>query len=605
MNIERLIECAETEKIWIPEFQRSFVWDKNQIRLLIDSLFHSYTINSILLWEGPAELACRRVGGSIKDIRIPNDDTKEKVIYLLDGQQRTTALMLAFTDKAVFQGSNTKKKTNIDIYLDTAYKGDDPELRWVLDDEQVVDPGNGNQHVFLGELTQNEIFRKFKDRFIKIKHAYQWSRLSTEILGAMDKDANLFVAYMNKINEIQKRVLSCRVYDIEQRGSLEEVLEVFERINTKNTKLSIFDIMVAKTYRKIGDQYFDLRTFLRVLNYEGDVKASYFDNLGDDGLNLDGVKAKLDDGDMLAVITILLKQDFLQTTVLKLKTDELMSNVKVLHDRLHRIITMLSQQFFIEEAELFKYQPMLKFIAGVSAHFGQFDVKKQEFLNKWFWNTLLKNRYPGSQNQRIDRDLKYVKENSLSGALDRMMADNTRNFDSIEKSKLEAPLYFDAYKSASTQQMYRAMLLLLKSKDARDFYNGLIAAKKAPISYSLEEHHIFPDNSVIGKQIKEKYKDHKYNEIINNIANIALLTKETNGGRIRAKKPSQYITTFLSEYEQAGKLEEFYAIMESQFITKSMIKKLEADDFEGFILERTQELVKHINALTRLDGTVA
>ena len=88
LNIESLIKYAENEKIWLPEFQRPFVWDKNQIRLLIDSLYHNYTISSILLWEGGDELARRRVGASIKEIKIP-EEKDENVVYLLDGQQST------------------------------------------------------------------------------------------------------------------------------------------------------------------------------------------------------------------------------------------------------------------------------------------------------------------------------------------------------------------------------------------------------------------------------------------------------------------------------------------------------------------------------------
>lgn len=599
INIERLIEYAENEKLWIPEFQRPFVWDKNQIRLLIDSLFHNYTISSILFWEGAAELARRRIGGSIQEIKIPEDNTTDKVFYLLDGQQRTTALTLAFTDKSVYQGNNTKKKTSIDIYLDTEYTGDETELRWVLGDEKVLDSENGDT-LPLGELSQEEIFRRYKARFVKIKHAYNWSKAQASILPTMGNDANLFVAYNNKVQQIQKDVLYRRVHDIEQHGTLEQVLEVFERLNTKNTRLSIFDIMVAKTYRKIDEKFFDLRTYLSVLNYEGNIKSDYFQNITDDGLDLDGVKPKIDDGDMLAIITILLKQEYLQTSVLKLKTKELIDSVKLVHDRFHQILAMMKQQFFIEDAELFKYQPMLKFLAGFYGRFDTIDLKKQTFLSKWFWNTLLKNRYPGAQNQRIAKDLKHTQENTLKVALEKMMSDTTRNFMDIQNAKPESPAYFDAYKSARSQQIYSAMLLLLKSRNARDFYNGLVPAKNATTQYTLEEHHIFPDNSSIGKLIKKKYSDHRYNDIINNIANIALLTKETNNNRIKAKNPSEYITAFEQEYEQQGKINEFYSILESQFITKEMVEKLKGDDFEGFIYLRTQELLKQINFLCDL-----
>jgi len=599
LNIESLIKYAETEKLWIPRFQRPFFWENNQIRLLIDSLYHNYTISSILLWEGASELSHRRVGGSIREIKIPEENETKKTIYLLDGQQRTTALLLAFTDKAVYSGNRTQKKTIIDIFWDTEYQGDDPELRWILDDEKILDAENGNSHFILGELSPNEIFQKYRARFVKIKHVYNWSEISMKMLQEMNNDAELFVAYNKKVQELQKNILYRRVYDIEQQGSLEQVLEVFERINTKNTRLSIVDIMVAKTYRQIESNIFNLRSYLSLINYEGKVKDKYFENFEDD-TELDAVKAKIDDSNMLAIIAILLKQEFVQTAVLKLKTEELMNNVKIIHDSFHQILAMLKQNFFIEEAELFKYQPMLKFLAGYCGHFKNMDLEKQTFLIRWFWNTLLKNRYPGAQSQRIARDLKLAIEKPLPVALKMMLKDATRNFDSINAATVDNPDYFDAYKSASSQQIYRAMLLLLKSKNARDFYNGLIPAKNAISKYTLEEHHIFPDNSVAGKQIKKKYSDHRLSDIINNIANIALLTKETNNNLIKAKNPSDYILTFEKEYQQQGKLEEFYSILDSQFISRDMVEMLKEDNFDAFIFSRTKELLKQIEKLCEI-----
>jgi len=79
-----------------------------------------------------------------------------------------------------------------------------------------------------------------------------------------------------------------------------------------------------------------------------------------------------------------------------------------------------------------------------------------------------------------------------------------------------------------------------------------------------------------------------------------LLTKETNNNRIKAKNPSEYIEAFETEYTRQGKLEEFYLILESQFITKDMVDKLKVDDFEGFIHLRTQELLSQINLLCDL-----
>ena len=592
LTVERLIQYAETEQIWLPEFQRAFVWDSNQIRLLIDSLFHDYTISSILIWDGTDELARRRVGGSIREIKIPDLESSKNIIYLLDGQQRTTTLTLAFTEKPIYAGNNVKKKEVINLFWDSDYIGDDPERRWLFDDEPIFSEDNAGNEVPLCDMKQEEIFRTYGARFIRLKHAYKWNTESQNVLIEMEHNAELFIKYMNGINKIQKDILFRKVYDIEQKGSLENVLEVFERINTKNTKLTIYDIMVAKTYRKVGTNYFDLRNFLLLMNYSGSINADYFKNIEE--LDLSKTKLILDESNLLAIVVIMLKKEFKINGALKLRTDDLMTNIKFIHDNYSVLIQMLKSLFGIEQVELFKYQPILKFLAAFVSHYSNINLTEQKFIEKWFWNTLIYNRYPGSQNERIAKDFKTVQEYPLEVALQKMKVENSRNLAPIESSKLHAPVYFEAYYNEKNKQMYRAMLLLLKSKHAKDFYNGIEPSQERVSKYKLEEHHIFPQNSAAGKLIKGRYASSKYDELINNIANIALITGETNNKRIKAKNPSIYIIEFEREYSEKGKTIEFVQIMESQFINERALNALRNDDYETFIFERTQELMKQV-----------
>jgi len=595
VNIGQLIKNAEEERIWLPEFQRPFVWDKSQIRLLIDSLYHNYTISSILIWEGGDELARRRVGGSIKEIKIPKGGA-ERVIYLLDGQQRTTALLLSFTDKPVYKGTNYKKIEIINIYWDSEYTGDDPELRWLLEDEPIFKTGGDDEHLALWDLTQEEIFEKFGSRFVKIKHVYSRDEFTKDWKKKISPE--LLFDYYEKINELKEKILSRKVHDIEQPGNLEQVLEVFERINTKNTKLSVFDIMVAKTYRKIDDNYFDLRSYFKVLNYEDSIKANYFEILEE--IDLDKVEMKVDEDLMLFLVMVMLKKEFKATQILKIRTEDLIANTKVLHDKFQYLLGLMRKQYNIEHEELYKYQPILKFLSAAIGHFPKINLQEQDFLNKWFWNTMLKNRYPGAQNERIAKDFSYIEKYDLSSALKKMQLDNTRNYDNVEKLLENGPVAFEAYYSSSGQQIYRAFIQLLKSKNAKDFYSGFPPSKSGAAAHWLEEHHIFPKNSKAGKEIIKKYADTTTPDVINNIANIALLTKETNGSRIRAKSPSDYILQFENDYKTANKLNQFYEIMESQFISKQMIEMLKQNDFEGFLKARSLELKKQIDELCKI-----
>ena len=604
LKVQDLIRFSEEESIWLPEFQRPFVWDKNQVRLLIDSLYHDYTISSILLWTGGDELARRRVGANIKEIKIPQDKA-ESIVYLLDGQQRTTALTLAFTNKAIYRGNNIKKKEVVNIYYDADYKGDDPEMRWILEDEKLQHPNDEEQMLMLKELDDKDLFQLFGSRFIKLKHVYHFkNEFADAWFPGEEKEQKLEKAmflldYREKLENLKTNILERKVYDIEQKGTLEQVLEVFERINTKNTKLSIFDIMVAKTYRKYPEGFFDLRTYYKAINYKSAVKPNYFENL--ETIDLDKVTMKVDESFMLQLTMIMLNKKFKATEILKIRTDALMENTKYLHDKFHFLIGFMNQQFGISKEELNKYQPIMKFLAAALSHFDDVDMEKQNFLKKWFWNTLLKNRYPGAQNERIERDYNaIVKYDDLDKCLEVLVRENTRTFD-IKGIAVDNIKLIDAHYSNRSQQVYRAMLLLLKSKKAQDFYNGLVAVKSGAAAHRLEEHHIFPKNSVLGKTITAKYKDHRYSDIINNVANISMLTKETNNKRIKNKLPSVYITDFENQYKNEGKYEEFLNIMESQFISPDMIEMLKKDQFEEFIIARTIQLLQQIESLCKVD----
>lgn len=594
VNIENLIKYAKEERLWLPEFQRPFVWELEQIRLLVDSLYHNYTISSILLWEGGDVLARRRVGGGIHEIKIPEEKEGQRVVYLLDGQQRTTALMLTFTNKDVFKGRNKKKKETVDLYFDSEYQGSDPELRWVFGSENVDHPVDPEQKLQLGALEQPEIFQLFRTRFVKLKHAFESD--DQALLAAMNKDAQLFVEYNAKIKELTKKILGRKVYEIEQMGTLEQVLEVFERINTKNTKLNIFDIMVAKTYRKFPQGFFDLRSFYEQINFEGDVTADYFKNQST--LDYEGIEGVLEDSDMLFLTLIMLKKEFKASEIIKLTTQDLIQDTKRLHDEYHRIVGFMDNEFHIAKEELWKYQPAMKFLAAAITHFGKLTPAHHSFLKTWFWNTLLKNRYPGAQNARIERDFKMITPvTDLQKVTEAMKRDNTRSFKDLIGRKVQSMEFIDASYEAKNQQLYRAMMLLLKSKGARDFHSGFPPAKSGAAAYRLDEHHIFPTNSKVGKAIREKFADSRHADILNNVANIALLTQETNRKWVINQNPSVYIPAFEAAYQKEGKLDEFRSIMASQFITAEMLDLLKSDSFEEFMVARTTLLATHMETL--------
>ena len=49
--IRQIVRDIADNKIGIPAFQRSFVWNREQVKELFDSIKKGYPIGSILLWN--------------------------------------------------------------------------------------------------------------------------------------------------------------------------------------------------------------------------------------------------------------------------------------------------------------------------------------------------------------------------------------------------------------------------------------------------------------------------------------------------------------------------------------------------------------------------
>ncbi|MCD6211005.1 MAG: DUF262 domain-containing protein, partial [Methanophagales archaeon] len=89
---------------------RNVVWDEQNVKKLWDSIYKFYPMGSILIWKTDIKLQNHRsIGGHI----IQNEDISEYQ-YILDGQQRTTALLTSL------YGGKIEGKDDFDptIYVD-------------------------------------------------------------------------------------------------------------------------------------------------------------------------------------------------------------------------------------------------------------------------------------------------------------------------------------------------------------------------------------------------------------------------------------------------------------------------------------------------------
>ncbi|MDX3779742.1 GmrSD restriction endonuclease domain-containing protein [Streptomyces europaeiscabiei] len=212
MHISQVLDKVEAGDIALPEFQRGYVWTRDQVRGFFQSLYRGYPIGGFLTWSTKAEGVQTRGGASGRDGTIH---------LLLDGQQRVTTLYGVTRGKApkFFEG-NASALTGLHFNLDTESFGfyapakmkDNPV--WV-DVTALFQNGLGSQLLAVTELAKG--------------------------------DAGLQAAYIERLNRItQIKDRSVHIDEVTGEGkTIDVVVEIFNRVNSGGTKLTKGDLALA------------------------------------------------------------------------------------------------------------------------------------------------------------------------------------------------------------------------------------------------------------------------------------------------------------------------------------------------------------------------
>jgi hypothetical protein len=244
MKIHDFANCLKEDKFLIPTFQRDFVWDPENIIKLWDSIYRFYLIGSILYWITDSYLHTHRKLGCFD---FPHDeDTVRKFkewAYILDGQQRATALLVSMLGGAGKVKDN--EKFNYTLYFDAT----DATFFFVEDlDQRKSRDGNS---AFLIRVRDVPGWR-----FSFYKEMASQKGFNETIEKNLERLEHIFKEYNMTLIKIKG-------------VGVNEVCEIFERINQEGKKLDPVDIIVARTYRnedqKKGQKGFYLRDNLKGL----------------------------------------------------------------------------------------------------------------------------------------------------------------------------------------------------------------------------------------------------------------------------------------------------------------------------------------------------
>lgn len=152
MKISTILDYIDGGHIALPEFQRGYVWNRDQVRGLFDSLYRRHPVGGLLVWATESKTATHRGDGPL---------AAGVVKLLLDGQQRITSLYGVVRGKPPkFFDGNAQAFTGLRFHLETEafafyqpLKMQDDPL-WI-DVTDLMQKGHAGLGEFVARLSQN------------------------------------------------------------------------------------------------------------------------------------------------------------------------------------------------------------------------------------------------------------------------------------------------------------------------------------------------------------------------------------------------------------------------------------------------------------------
>ena len=493
----------------IPRFQRNYVWKIDRVVDLIDSLLRGFPIGSIVLWQTKNELS--EVKG-FAGVQLPKRNPGKYTSYIIDGQQRLTSLYFAVKGLKAEQ-SSVVDCSNICISLIASEK------------EQLVYqeiPAHANP-----------------DDFVYLKHLWD----ATGLTGLHHSKRIFYYQLLMGYN-----IAAIKLDD--ERLGLDEVVDIFERINLKGKPLNLFSIIAASSY--IPD-VFDLTSSYEFLSK----KISKY--------------GAIKDTTLLQVIAACIIRKCNKSSILK----ELMDvNISQYYPKIEKALLVAidhlkGSAYGVCVKAFLPYEAFLVPFTYFFYHQGnkQLTINQQKYLLDYFWRSNVTNRFVSATDTTINADLLKM-DVILRDGIPAQELISLSPYDIIQKGNT-------SLKSAFS----KAMLCLMYTNNPKSFAPGRdIFVDNNPQSNAAENqlHHFFPQRSRVILDSRE------YRDMVNCVVNVIFMDALTNQ-QIGNKNPSEYIGEYISGNNK------FNDLLNSHYIDLSGFG-IENNDFQAFLKARSEAL---------------
>jgi hypothetical protein len=444
MKISTILDHIDNGHMALPEFQRGYVWNRDQVRGLFDSLYRRHPVGGLLVWATESHTAQHRGNGPV---------AAGVVKLLLDGQQRMTSLygVVRGTPPKFFDG-NARAFTGLRFHLgreifafyQPSKMKDDP--LWI-DVTELMQRGTDGLGVFVALLSsQPGLAAKIGDYVARL----------SRLLAITDIDL-----HVEEVTGTDK--------------SLDVVVDIFNRVNSGGTKLSKGDLALARICSDWPEARDTMKEKLR--EWAG---AEY-------RFNLDWLLRSVN-----TALTGEAKFQFLHDK----SAEEIQDGLGRAVRHIDTILNMISGRLGLDHDQVFfgrfGVPVMVRYLDQRKGPLGEVERDKLLF---WYLQAGMWGRFSGSTETFIDQDLAALE--SPGGGVDRLLEQLRLWHGGLRVE----PGHFTGWSLGA--RFYPVLYLLTRMGQSRDWGTGLpLKASLLGKMSKLEVHHIFPKAQLYKKNYR-------------------------------------------------------------------------------------------------------
>jgi hypothetical protein len=576
-DLKDLLKDVDAGKLQLPDFQRDYVWNDEDIRSLIASVAMGFPIGALLTLQTGGNLKFKpRLLEGVADKKI------DPVELLLDGQQRMTSLFQATFSKCAVCTKTAKNVAVERFYYIDVQKAVDTAFDFfesiVGVPKDKVLKENFGKDITLDLSSHNSEFEHNMFPLNQAFDARDW------LYGWQDywknRGVDVYEARKKFDTDVVQRIQHYKIpiIRLDKDNSREAICLVFERVNTGGKKLDAFELVTAI--------------------YAADEFLLRDDWYGNEKLKAPGRRARMIfSPNRRDVLTQLASTDFLQcctllhTRELRLsqanagKTGKELPAISCKRESLLALpldaykkhadsveAGFIAASGFLNEWKIIwhkdvPYPPQIVALAAASAILGNKanTAPAKEKLATWFWSVTFGELYGSSTESRLARDVPELVE---------WIKGSPTPPQSIHEALFQKDRLWSLRSRLSAA--YKGVHALMMDHGCRDFMSGKSVSIMTFFSEKIDIHHVFPKAWCKKAGIPAS----AFDSIINKTP-----LSELSNRKIGGDAPSVYLKKI--ETELALSSDALDAILRSHLIEP---KYLREDNFDGFVQARMEAL---------------